>query len=42
MGALLAGGALGENAFALPSGIYGITMYLITLPIIAVLRRWGR
>ncbi|MEO1314913.1 MAG: bile acid:sodium symporter family protein [Pseudomonadota bacterium] len=42
VGALLAGGALGENAFALPSGIYGITMYLITLPIIAVLRRWGR
>lgn len=32
-------GAVGLSAYALPAAVYGIVMYLITLPAIAVMRR---
>jgi len=41
VGALIASGA-GLNEYALPSGVYGITMYLVTLPALLVLRRINR
>lgn len=42
VGALIVGGSTGISAFSLPSGVYGITMYAVSLPVIAVLRRWNR
>ena len=32
-------GAAGLSAYALPAAVYGIVMYLVTLPSIAVMRR---
>ncbi len=38
LGAIVGGQAAGFSAFALPSAVYGITMYLITLPVVFWLR----
>jgi len=39
-GTLIAGGAQALPAFSLPSGVYGITMYLVSIPIVLWMRRW--
>lgn len=38
VGTLIVEQAAGMTPFTLPSGVYGITMYLVTLPIIGILR----
>ena len=40
--ASLIASAGGLNEYALPSGVYGITMYLVTLPSLLLLRRLNR
>lgn len=39
VGGLIAGVAEGIPALAMPSGVYGITMYFVTLPFILMMRR---
>lgn len=41
VGGLIAGVAEGIPALAMPSGVYGITMYFVTLPFILMMRRRG-
>ena len=38
LGAIIGAEASGFSAFALPSAVYGITMYLVTLPVVMWLR----
>ena len=38
VGTLLVEGAAGLEPFSLPSGVYGIAMYLVSLPVVAMLR----
>lgn len=38
LGAIIGAEAAGFSAFALPSAVYGITMYLVTLPVVMWLR----
>lgn len=42
VGALIVEGATGLSAYSLPSGVYGITMYAVSLPVIFLLRRFNR
>ncbi|EFL88612.1 bile acid:sodium symporter family protein [Ahrensia sp. R2A130] len=43
LGAILAGsGAAGFSAFALPAAAYGLTMYVVTLPVVAWFRHASR
>ncbi|MCR9219922.1 MAG: bile acid:sodium symporter family protein [Alphaproteobacteria bacterium] len=39
VGSLIVEAAAGLPPFSLPSGVYGVTMYLVTLPIVFALRR---
>ncbi|MEM5502697.1 bile acid:sodium symporter family protein [Ahrensia kielensis] len=39
--AIIVGGGVGMSAYALPSAIYSIVMYLVVLPIVFVYRRMG-
>lgn len=41
VGSLLVGGSQGLSAFSLPSGVYGITMYLVTIPFVLWVSRRG-
>jgi len=38
LGAIIGAEAAGFSAFALPAAVYGITMYLVTLPVVFWLR----
>ncbi len=40
VGTLIAGGASALPAVSLPSGVYGITMYLVSIPIVLWMRSW--
>lgn len=40
VGTLIAGGTSALPTVSLPSGVYGITMYLVTIPIVLWMRRW--
>ena len=42
VGSLIVEASAGLPIFSLPSGVYGITMYAVTLPVIALLRRSAR
>jgi BASS family bile acid:Na+ symporter len=41
VGSLLVGGSQGLTAFSLPAGVYGITMYLVTIPFVLWVSRRG-
>lgn len=41
VGSLIAGSADGLTAYSLPSGVYGITMYLVTIPFVLWVARRG-
>ena len=42
VGSLIAEVATGLPPFSLPSGVYGITMYAVTVPFIFWARQWGK
>ena len=42
VGSLIVEAASGLPPFSLPSGVYGITMYIVTIPFVLWARSWGQ